>query len=70
MWLLHDSFLSSVERWWSECTVTGWEGFKFMKKLKFVKEKLKSWNVEVFGDIKGRKKDILKELNSLDKLES
>lgn len=44
MWLNHRSFFSNVETWWSECSFSGWDGFQFMKKLKFVKEKLKVWN--------------------------
>lgn len=37
--------------------------------LKFVNEKLKKWNWEVFGDNRIKKKDILKELEVLDKSE-
>ena len=33
----------------------GWEGYKFMTKLKLIKEKLKEWNVEVFGDTRLKK---------------
>lgn len=70
LWLQHHSFLESVKGWWDECLVPGWEGYKFMKKLKHVKEKLKVWNVDVFGDIKVRKKVFLQKLEVLDKLES
>ena len=41
MWLLHPEFKEKFSDWWQECTVEGWEGHKFMRKLKFVKSKLK-----------------------------
>ena len=70
MWLQHHSFLDQVKTWWEECPVTGWEGFKFMKKLKYIKEKIRTWNKEVFGDIRVKKREILHELEVLDRLES
>ncbi|RVW72039.1 putative ribonuclease H protein [Vitis vinifera] len=44
MWLLHPEFKEKFRDWWQECTVEGWEGHKFMRKLKFIKSKLKEWN--------------------------
>ena len=41
MWLLHPEFKEKFRDWWQECMVEGWEGHKFMRKLKFVKSKLK-----------------------------
>ena len=41
----------------------------FMKKLRFVKDKLKVWNKEVFGDLRVRKGIILKEIEEIDKEE-
>lgn len=43
---------------------------KFMKKLKFVKEKLRIWNRDVFGDTRIRKRDDIQVLDVLDKIES
>ena len=40
MWLLHPEFKEKFSDWWQECTVEGWEGHKFMRKLKFIKSKL------------------------------
>ncbi|RVW60988.1 putative ribonuclease H protein [Vitis vinifera] len=34
MWLLHPEFKEKFRDWWQECTVEGWEGHKFMRKLK------------------------------------
>ncbi|RVW69923.1 putative mitochondrial protein [Vitis vinifera] len=39
MWLLHPEFKEKFRDWWQECTVEGWEGHKFMRKLKFIKSK-------------------------------
>ncbi|KAL6334623.1 hypothetical protein AAG906_019476 [Vitis piasezkii] len=33
MWLLHPEFKEKFRDWWQECTVEGWEGHKFMRKL-------------------------------------
>ena len=41
MWLFHLDFKEKFTCWWQECRVDGWEGHKFMMKLKFVKSKLK-----------------------------
>lgn len=58
-----------MKRWWFEGSVLGWEGYKFTKKLKYVNEKLKVWNFEVFGNIRVRKRKVLQELD-VDKLKS
>ena len=34
----------------------GWEGHKFMRRLQFVKAKLKEWNKVSFGELNERKK--------------
>ncbi|RVW92960.1 Transposon TX1 uncharacterized 149 kDa protein [Vitis vinifera] len=34
MWLLHPEFKEKFRVWWQEYTVEGWEGHKFMRKLK------------------------------------
>ncbi|RVW40362.1 hypothetical protein CK203_092442 [Vitis vinifera] len=69
MWLLHPEFKEKFRDWWQECTVEGWEGHKFMRKLKFIKSKLKEWNTRVFGDLRERKKHILTDLGRIDRIE-
>lgn len=44
----------------------GWEGFKFMKKLEYVKHKVKTWNREVFGNVRLAKGHILVKIRRLD----
>ncbi|RVW25910.1 putative mitochondrial protein [Vitis vinifera] len=69
MWLLHPEFKEKFRDWWQECTVEGWEGHKFMRKLKFIKSKLKEWNIVAFGDLRERKKHILSDLGRIDRIE-
>ena len=52
MWPLHPEFKGNFNAWWQKCPVEGWEGHKFIKKLKFIKSKLKYWNKVAFGDLR------------------
>ncbi|KAJ9680549.1 hypothetical protein PVL29_019768 [Vitis rotundifolia] len=69
MWLLHPEFKEKFRDWWQECLVEGWEGHKFMRKLKIVKSKLKEWNKVAFGDLRERKNLILSDLGRIDLIE-
>ncbi|RVW16207.1 Transposon TX1 uncharacterized 149 kDa protein [Vitis vinifera] len=69
MWLQHPSFKESFGSWWREFQGNGWEGHKFMRKLQFVKAKLKEWNKDSFGELNERKKSILSDLANFDTLE-
>ncbi|RVW63729.1 Retrovirus-related Pol polyprotein from transposon TNT 1-94 [Vitis vinifera] len=69
MWLLHPEFKEKFRDWWQECMVEGWEGHKFMRKLKFIKSKLKEWKIVAFGDLRERKKHILSDLGRIDLIE-
>ena len=44
MWLIHFDSKDNLGYWWNECQFEGYKGHKFMKKLQFVKSKLKEWN--------------------------
>ncbi|RVW60289.1 hypothetical protein CK203_084077 [Vitis vinifera] len=55
--------------WWREFQGNRWEGHKFMRKLQFVKAKLKEWNKASVGELSKRKKDILSVLANFDSLE-
>jgi len=46
--------------------VQGFASYNVAKKLLYIKEKLKTWNREVLGDIKRRKHNLLGIINSLD----
>ncbi|RVW26858.1 hypothetical protein CK203_103936 [Vitis vinifera] len=69
MWLQHPSFKECFSSWWREFEGNGWEGHKFMRKLQFVKAKLKDWNKNTFGMLKERKKSILDEIANIDAIE-
>ena len=69
MWCNHHSFIPFIKDIWNSSSVEGLEGFKFMRKLKALKDNLKEWNKTVFRDIRIRKENVLKEIDCLDRME-
>ena len=69
MWLVHKGFDKAFGKWWKECMVQGWEGYKFLSRLKCIKFLLKRWIVESFGDLRMKEVDLNRRLAKLDKLE-
>ncbi|XP_028096430.1 uncharacterized protein LOC114296321 [Camellia sinensis] len=65
-WVLHPSFLKEVENVWVGTQVEGWAGFRIMVKLRTLKQALKIWNVEVFGQVESKLKAAEAELHSWD----
>ena len=63
MWFEHPDFKNNFKNWWEEEEVQGWEGYKFMSKLRGVKNKIKEWNKEAFSDIRLEKAAIVKRVN-------
>jgi hypothetical protein len=57
-----------VKRWWESYSVEGNPSYVFAHKLKALKGDLKKWNVEVFGDVGKRKKELKEELGELDSI--
>lgn len=51
MWLSHPGCLKLAQETWNNHQVMGWAGFSITQKLRAVKEKLKVWNKEVFGNV-------------------
>ena len=49
--------------------VQGWEGYKFFSKLKIIKNLVKRWHLEVFGDLRLKEGDLNRRLVELDGLE-
>lgn len=41
MWLDHKEFGEAFVGWWNNTHVNGWEGFKFIDKLKSIRDRLK-----------------------------
>ncbi|WKA01530.1 hypothetical protein VitviT2T_019810 [Vitis vinifera] len=69
MWLQHTNFKENLRDWWSGFQGNGWEGHKFMRRLQYVKAKLKEWNKFSFGELKEKKKSILNDLANFDAIE-
>jgi hypothetical protein len=69
MWLQEDGFVERVRLWWESYSFQGSPSFVLAKKLKALKVDLKSWNEQVFGNVKYLKLARLEELRALDRIE-
>ena len=49
--------------------MNGWEGYRFMRKLKFVKSNLKEWNKDIFGILREWKLTIIPDIERFDHFE-
>ncbi|XP_057840889.2 uncharacterized protein LOC131050696 [Cryptomeria japonica] len=59
MWLRDGSLRDLIKEWWSGAPKTfGTKAFVFVKKLQFVKSKIKEWNRIKFGNIFANKRDL------------
>jgi len=65
MWLEYEGFAELFKEWWRELQVPGFASFIIANKRKYIKEKLKIWNREIFGDIKVQKLKLLRLINYL-----
>ena len=66
MWLKDEGFVERVRQWWNGCCFLGSPSFILAWKLKALKDDLKKWNKEEFGDLAFRKKCLLFEFLGLD----
>jgi len=66
MLLEYEGFNDLISKWWGQLHVPGFASFLVASKLKYLKEKLKVWNKEVFGDIEAKKHKLIELINSLD----
>ncbi|XP_057418110.1 uncharacterized protein LOC130712288 [Lotus japonicus] len=62
-------FDSFVQKTWEENQITGWGAYRLKEKLKGLKVKLKSWNREVFRDLRTRREATILQINDLDSKE-
>ena len=65
-WLLDRSFKETVYHSWTSYQQPGWGGFILKEKIKNLKNSLKRWNRDQFGDTFTRVKKIESELNKLE----
>lgn len=50
-WLEDEELRSLVEKEWKESEVNGWSGFVLKEKLKIVRDKIRNWHRNKFGQI-------------------
>ncbi|XP_059065926.1 uncharacterized protein LOC131857407 [Cryptomeria japonica] len=66
LWLRDQSQRELINGWWSGAPkVCGSKAFIFVKKLQFIKSKIKEWNLVKFGNILANKRDLEDRLASL-----
>lgn len=65
-WVLHPTFMSKIKSVWENTHVDGWAGYRLKIKLKSLKETLKVWNEEVFGNIECKLKEVEDIMHELD----
>ncbi|KAL7202514.1 hypothetical protein ACSBR1_034063 [Camellia fascicularis] len=65
-WTPHPNFSQLFVSFWSNTTFAGWFDYILFQKLKHLKLILKSWNIEVFGNITSKIKSSEEELHALD----
>ncbi|XP_026400489.1 uncharacterized protein LOC113296393 [Papaver somniferum] len=68
IWFLENGFLQLLEDWWTSFCFAGTPSTVLWQKLKALKEKLKVWNKEVFGNINTKLTVILSDIQTLDGL--
>jgi hypothetical protein len=69
MWLKEEGFVDKVKSWWPSFYFLGSPSFILAKKLRALKEEIKRWNREVFGNVRVRNKAWAEELEMLDRFE-
>ncbi|RVW84239.1 Transposon TX1 uncharacterized 149 kDa protein [Vitis vinifera] len=70
MWLKVEGFKDLLRGWWQEAGGRGRASFRVASKLKFLKDKIKSWNREVFGRVEVNKNLALQQVEFWDRVES
>jgi hypothetical protein len=70
MWLQDVGFVDRVAAWWSSYSFTGPPSLVLARKLKALKEDLKQWNYQVFGNVGLKQQQLFCDLEVLDRKES
>ena len=65
-WFQDEQFRKVVCDWWTSHSIQGWGGYVLKEKMKGLKQRLKVWNKEQFGDIQKKISRIELELNMLE----
>ncbi|XP_057815879.1 uncharacterized protein LOC131029424 [Cryptomeria japonica] len=68
-WLRDSTFEVNIEKWWKECIdIKGTPSYCFIKKMKYLKNKIKIWNVVSFKNIFAEKLRVEVELDRINNL--
>nr|CAN73960.1 hypothetical protein VITISV_023007 [Vitis vinifera] len=70
MWLKVDGFKDLLRGWWQEAGGRGRASFRLATKLKSPKDKIKTWNRDVFGRLEVNKNLALQQVEFWDRVES
>ena len=70
MWLKVEGFKDLMRSWWQGMSVSGRASYKLATKLKVIKQNLKFWNREVFGNLESNKLVALQQVEYWDQVES
>ena len=70
MWLKVEGFQDLIRSWWWEIEVRGSASYRLATKLKEIKQRLKVWNKEVFGNLGCNKAAALQQVEFWDLVES
>ncbi|XP_057864000.2 uncharacterized protein LOC131072017 [Cryptomeria japonica] len=69
MWWRDSNFKVNIEKWWKECLdIKGTPSYCFVKKMKYLKNKIKMWNVVSFKNIFAEKIRVEAELDRINNL--
>ncbi|GLT66339.1 hypothetical protein SLA2020_387070 [Shorea laevis] len=66
VWQQHPDFKKVIEEKWESLKVEGFASFKCQQKLKMLKEFLKGWNKDVFGDVEAQFREAVKKVENVD----
>ena len=65
-WLMNKDYHKVVKECWSDTKLTGWGGYVLKCKLQILKQRLKIWSKENFGDLGNKVKQIQQKLNDME----
>ncbi|WKA08106.1 hypothetical protein VitviT2T_025855 [Vitis vinifera] len=69
MWFKVEGFKDLIRNWWQGTEVRGSASFRLSEKLKKVKQKLKVWNMEEFGNLESNKEAAIQQVEYWDRVE-
>ena len=69
MWFKVEGFKDLIRSWWWGIKVSGSTSFRLSAKLKELKQKLKVWNMEEFGNLESNKEAAIQQVEYWDRVE-